>query len=220
VSLVASRPEAHIMETFGEDIFVNGYTILRPTNVEQSFTDVRTYLVNEFSRILHGHSSMTRRRHPPTWPSKNDLDRLVDHSSGYFIYAATVVKFVEDEDSFPDKQLQLIVDLVSLAPTEENPFSTLDQLYCQILSTVPLRHQDKVMQILCLVVDLKLTHSHQLEEVLALHKGEVQLVLRRLHSLIKISPSLKDGGTSVQLSIHHASFVDFLYDPRRSQEFH
>ncbi|KAJ7055045.1 hypothetical protein C8F01DRAFT_469084 [Mycena amicta] len=146
--LIASRPEAHITETIGEDIFADGYTLLCRTNVEQSFTDVRTYLVSEFSRILHGHSSMTRRRHPPTWPSKNDLDKLVDCSSGYFIYAATVVKFVEDEDSFPDKQLQLIINLVSLAPTEENPFSALDQLYRQILSTVPLKHRDKVLQIL------------------------------------------------------------------------
>ncbi|KAJ7055062.1 hypothetical protein C8F01DRAFT_1321607, partial [Mycena amicta] len=212
--LVASRPEAHITEIFGEDIFTN--TLLHRTNIEQSFKDVRTYLVNEFSRILCEHSSM--RGHPPTWPSKNDLDKLVNYSSGYFIYAATVVKFVEDEDSFPDKQLQLIVNLVSLAPIEENPFSILDQLYRQILSTVPLKHREKVMRILCLVVDVKLSHSHQIEEALVLHDGEVQLVLRRLQSLINISPSFEHGGA--RLSFHHASFVDFLYNPRRSQEFH
>ncbi|KAJ7055066.1 hypothetical protein C8F01DRAFT_1321617 [Mycena amicta] len=206
--LVASRPEAHITETFGEDTFTNA--ILHRTNVEQSFKDVRIYLEKEFLRILHEHSSM--RGAPPTWPSKNDLNKLVSRSSGYFIYAATVVKFVEDEDLFPDEQLQLIL---SLTWTDENPFSMLDQLYRQILSTV--KHQNKMMQILCLIFDLDFSYSRQIEEILKLRTGEVGLVLRQLRSLIKITPSLEDG---MRFSMHHASLIDFFRDSRRSQNFH
>ncbi|KAJ7055077.1 hypothetical protein C8F01DRAFT_994830 [Mycena amicta] len=215
--LIASRPEAHIMETFGEDIFTD--TLLCRTNVEQSFEDVRIYLVNEFSRILREHSLM--RGHPPTWPSKNDLDKLVVHSLGYFIYAATVVKFVEDEDSFPDQQLQLIVDLVRRAPTEENPFSTLDQLYRQILSTVPLKYRDKMIQILAIFIGLHISETQQIEEMLNLVSGEVELVLGRLHSLINISPSqVVKNPLSKHLSLHHTSFINFLHDSQRSQDFY
>ncbi|KAJ7070075.1 hypothetical protein C8F01DRAFT_1049244 [Mycena amicta] len=203
--LVASRPEPHIKETFCEDIFT--HVVLLRTNVEQSFEDVRTYLTDQFSRILHDHSSM--KGHSPPWPSEEKLDRLVDHSSGYFIYAATVVRFVEDENSFPEDQLQLII---SLASTEQDPFSSLDQLYRQILFTVPHKHRQKLMDILCLVVDLEVNRSSQIEWLLRLREGEVQLVLRQLHSLINIRVS--------QLTIHHKSLADFLHDSRRSRDFH
>ncbi|KAJ7054996.1 hypothetical protein C8F01DRAFT_1088381 [Mycena amicta] len=113
------------------------------------------------------------RGHPP-WPSDSILNFLVNKSSGYFIYAATVIKFVEDEDSYPVEQLQQILAPVLVPPamTEENPFAILDQLYCQILSTVPLKYVDKMKQILYVMLDLDLSHSTQIEDVLGLRMGE------------------------------------------------
>ena len=34
---------------------------------------------------------------PTTWPSHADISTLVEQSSGQFIYAATVVKFVGED---------------------------------------------------------------------------------------------------------------------------
>ncbi|KAJ7911258.1 hypothetical protein B0H13DRAFT_2482606 [Mycena leptocephala] len=119
--LVTSRPEPHIQETIDRE------TLFASVNIHQSFEDVRTYLRTEFSRIHDEHSTM---RHTPTlWPSSNILEMLVEKSSGYFIYASTVIKFVDDEYSRPSKQLDIVQNLVP--HDSESPFAALDQLYMQ-----------------------------------------------------------------------------------------
>ena len=64
--------------------------------------------------------------HP--WPGEGVIDLLVQRSSGQFIYATTVLKFVGSDFCSPKKQLALV-----LKP-EPTAFSDLDQLYTQILS--------------------------------------------------------------------------------------
>jgi hypothetical protein len=82
-------------------------------------------------------------QHIPTpWPAPEILNKLVHNSSGYLVYAATIIKFVDDEYSWPSKQLDTVVQ--NLIPHDsESPFATLDQLYMQILSRVPVRDGDK-----------------------------------------------------------------------------
>jgi hypothetical protein len=99
--LVASRPEPHIQETFEEAL----RGLADSTNIEQSFEDIRTYLHSEFSRIHSEHSAM--KNLPIPWPAPEIVEKLVQNSSGYFVYAATVIKFVDDEYSRPSKQLFL-----------------------------------------------------------------------------------------------------------------
>ncbi|KAJ7899396.1 hypothetical protein B0H13DRAFT_1482793, partial [Mycena leptocephala] len=88
--LIASRPEPHIHE-----IFTNSLNKLHcPLNVNQSFEDVRKYLLNEFARIHKEHcATMAMVSHP--WPSVEIINNLVHKSSGYFIYASTVIKFID-----------------------------------------------------------------------------------------------------------------------------
>ncbi|KAJ7700460.1 hypothetical protein B0H17DRAFT_867330, partial [Mycena rosella] len=86
--LVASRPEAHISETTSMGSASQAF------NVEQSFEDVRRYLVDEFARIHHRHSRTMKNVLAP-WPSHEELGTLVHKSSGHFIYASTIIKFVD-----------------------------------------------------------------------------------------------------------------------------
>ncbi|KAJ7693966.1 hypothetical protein B0H17DRAFT_932341, partial [Mycena rosella] len=51
--LVASRPESHLRETFSKRLFAGFH---RSLNINQSFQDVRKYLLDEFDRI-HPNSS-------------------------------------------------------------------------------------------------------------------------------------------------------------------
>ncbi|KAJ6580463.1 hypothetical protein DFH09DRAFT_912548 [Mycena vulgaris] len=83
---VASRPEAHIKETFEAEFFQG---VTDSTNIQQSFEEIRTYLCDEFSRIHREHSAM--RNIPTPWPSPQILEMLIDRSSGYFIYVSTVI---------------------------------------------------------------------------------------------------------------------------------
>ncbi|KAJ6465434.1 hypothetical protein C8R45DRAFT_877492, partial [Mycena sanguinolenta] len=84
--LVASRPEPHIRQ-----VFDSSSSHYRPFNVEQPFDDVRKYLHDEFSRIHRDHSTM--QNISPPWPARDVLEELVRKSSGYFIYASTIIKF-------------------------------------------------------------------------------------------------------------------------------
>ncbi|KAK7033725.1 hypothetical protein R3P38DRAFT_3498150 [Favolaschia claudopus] len=90
--LVVSRPESHIL------------TAVPPMSFDQlgirgSFPDIRRYLVDEFERIRTTHEAMLKVIHP--WPGYDLINTLVEKSSGHFIYAATIIRFIEDRDRNP-----------------------------------------------------------------------------------------------------------------------
>ncbi|KAJ6523667.1 hypothetical protein DFH09DRAFT_996805, partial [Mycena vulgaris] len=117
--LIASRPESHIREKF--DSIKGLYDSVR---LNQSFMDVENYLCSEFDRIHREHHE-TMASVPFPWPSREVMERLVDKSSGYFIYVATVIKFIDDRDFRPTQRLAVIVQNL---PTEcgNNPYHALD----------------------------------------------------------------------------------------------
>ncbi|KAJ6598510.1 hypothetical protein B0H10DRAFT_1740836, partial [Mycena sp. CBHHK59/15] len=126
--LVASRPEPHIRKAFEGPCFHGIYAAF---NVQQSFGDVRRYLHDEFDRIYREHSQ-TMATVPHPWPPVEVLETLVDRSSGHFIYAATIIKFIDDEGFRPTERLAATENLTIME--FDSPFAALDQLYIQILS--------------------------------------------------------------------------------------
>ncbi|KAJ7054602.1 hypothetical protein C8F01DRAFT_962104, partial [Mycena amicta] len=86
--LIASRPEAYILDYLREDMLAG---VLQSTDVEKSLRDVETFLTAEFDRIHRTHWTMEDVPRP--WPSASILKHLVEKSSGYFVYAATVIRF-------------------------------------------------------------------------------------------------------------------------------
>ncbi|KAJ7450410.1 hypothetical protein FB451DRAFT_1527543 [Mycena latifolia] len=207
--LIASRPEPHIRERFEELSFDGLY---RSVNIEQAFEDIRIYLREEFSRIHRQHHETVG--HIPTpWPTRDILEDLVDKSSGYFIYATTLIKFIDDRDFCPAQRLAAVVNNL---PTEcGTPFHALDELYSQILRGTPF--QSRLLDILCAIVHgsmLQLS-TKNIEELLGLDPGDVKITLRHLQSLLLV-PQYETH----LISLHHKSFRDFLMDPNRSGKFH
>jgi hypothetical protein len=211
--LIASRPEPHIREIFQGSLF---HKIHHSFDVDQSLEDVRKYLKDEFARIRREHHETMARVSSP-WPSPEVIKYLVDKSSGYFIYASTVIKFVDDRNFRPTEQLEALQDASYL----ESPFSDLDQLYTKILSTVPTRHCHSLLWILRALefFDFQL-YTGGIEQVLELKRGDVQLILRGLHSVLHIPQPEDDNDCWRWISVHHASFQDFLNDQSRSGKFY
>ncbi|KAJ7248311.1 NACHT domain-containing protein [Mycena rebaudengoi] len=211
--LIASRPEPHIREIFQASLF---HQLHHSFNVNQSFEDVRKYLEDEFARIHREHHQTMAGVSSP-WPSPEVIKYLVDKSSGYFIYATTVIKFVDDRNFRPTEQLEALQHISYL----ESPLSALDRLYTQILSAVPTRHCHSLLWILRALefFDFRL-YTAGIEQVLALKPGDVQLILRGLHSILRIPGPKKDNYQDERISVHHASFRDFLNDQSRSGEFY
>ncbi|KAJ7821575.1 hypothetical protein B0H13DRAFT_1660199, partial [Mycena leptocephala] len=207
---IASRPEAHIREAFS-DTALDGFH--RPMNIDQSFDDVRKYVVDQFARIHAAHRT-TMSAVPSPWPSSEIVEALLKTSSGYFIYASTVVKFVDDKRFRPVDCLNIILGVKNSLCA--SPFDTLDQLYLQVLCDVPIDFRPQLLEILLVIVEPTFSFCvWQIEELLGLETGDVHLIMRGLHSVINVPEE-----HNVALTVHHASFTDFLNHLSRSGPFY
>ncbi|KAJ6504077.1 hypothetical protein C8R47DRAFT_968470, partial [Mycena vitilis] len=206
---IASRPEPHIFEIFSNTL----RDISHPLNIQQSFLDVHIYLQDELARVHREHRE-TMAMVPEPWPSPNILEKLTDNSSGYFVYAATVVRFIDDRDFRPTERLDMIMGIRTAAQSEA-PFAALDELYIQILSAVPSSKHAQLLDILAVIAAKFNLSGQHIEQLLELQPGDAQLILRHLHSVLNIPSE-----TGQQITVHHASFLDLLDDPTRSQAFH
>ncbi|KAF8953783.1 hypothetical protein BDZ97DRAFT_1602656, partial [Flammula alnicola] len=91
--LIASRPEQNIQTAFGDRDLA---PLLRQLPLDNSWNpddDIRTFLVDNLGKIRDMHP--LRNIIPLDWPAPCDIDKLVEKSSGQFIYAATVSKYIK-----------------------------------------------------------------------------------------------------------------------------
>jgi hypothetical protein len=130
--LVASRPELEISAAMGDGRIREGLTRLPLDADITSRDDIRRFLQDKFDEIRLTHP--IRSDLPSSWPSSEDIDTLVYKSSGQFIYASTVVKFVSSRRHRPDHRLEIILDLRPKG--KDLPFAELDALYRYVLSSV------------------------------------------------------------------------------------
>jgi hypothetical protein len=211
VFLIASRPEHHIRQAFEKDptlLKISDWVFLEPSD-----GDISLFLKNKFDAVRQSHDMEEAVTGP--WPSDDDMEKLIQRSSGYFIYASTIIKFVSAPDENPRQQLALV-----LFPAP-SPFKELDQLYHYILTTVP--NHARLVRILGHILS---THEPlspaMLSMLLGLDVIEVRLILRKLVSLLKMEPSSPwDSGYShSSIGIIHASFGDFICSPKRGAGFY
>ncbi|KAF7372807.1 NACHT domain-containing protein [Mycena sanguinolenta] len=201
--IIASRPEPHIRHVFDSQSYSERY---RAFNVEQSFHDVRKYFSDEFLRIHREHCTMAKI--PLPWPLPQVLAELVRKSSGHFIYPVTIIKFIDDKNYRPTQRLAMVLGNSS----QGSPFGALDQLYMDILGSAP--RQSELVPILCAIANFHLT-AVEIDRLFEFAEGETRLLLRGLHSVLQV-PSEDNQ----YISTHHASFLDFLNDHSRSNNFY
>ncbi|ESK86790.1 nwd2 [Moniliophthora roreri MCA 2997] len=215
--LLFSRPEPCIREALEAASFGPHMWHLGLGDSLEARRDIETFLRNEFSSIRTNPRNVNV-EFPDIWPAPGVIDKLVDKACGQFIYAATVLKFVNDEYSQPIKQLSIVL---GLSPTLKgnSPFKDLDVLYRQILSSNP--DQCEVMRILHALLwlqafpcDMLPPNPKNIGKLLGLEKGEVSAMLRGMHSVLEV------GGPDTDIWILHLSFLDFLCQKSRSGPYH
>ena len=223
--LVGSRPESHIRDSFDQESL---YTVTRRVVLDETFDpgrDIRVFLQDGFAKIRAKNSILSHVEQP--WPEEGIIDLLVQRSSGQFIYAATVLKFVGADFRSPTKLLALV-----LKP-DPTAFSDLDQLYTQILSIYP--SEVNIVEVLGTIIafdDNYLPHSEVIEDILGMEEGELKLILCGLSSLMKDEDDenkendekgecMNKGVISYVIPhFAHASFRDYLLNSSRSGPFH
>ncbi|KAH9479896.1 hypothetical protein JR316_0008492 [Psilocybe cubensis] len=223
--LLASRPEVAISSAFSlkgpEEL-----TIVALDDDYQSREDIEYFLVDSFCKIKSQHC---RRAHiPEGWPSPSQITTLVERSSGQFIYASTVVKYVESSRHRPTHRLEIVL---GVRPTMagDNPFAELDALYRHILMGV--EEVDLILKILAFVTFCPPGFYDEVsvsfvEAFLSLETGDAQVLLHNLASLVSLDDWVGVRGPLGQISrapwirILHASLKDYLVDKSRSRDLY
>ena len=217
--LIGSRPESIIRDSFDQESL---YTVTRRVVLDETFDpgrDIQVFLQDGFAKICVTNPILSHVEQP--WPEEGIIDLLVQRSSGQFIYAATVLKFVGAEFRSPTNQLALV-----LRP-DPTAFSDLDQLYTQILSAYP-----SAVNIVKVLGIISVSHGdlqEVMEDIFGMEEGELKLVLRGLSSLIKdendgnvecLNKGVNALWSYVIPHFAHASFGDYLFDSSRSGPFY
>jgi len=211
---IASRPERHLTHCFSTGSLPEFHTTLALDDTYKADNDIRLFLADNFMQIKDTHPM--RRYLDHSWPSVDVLDGLVRKSSGQFIYASTVVKYVSSIRHQPTDRLNVILGIRPPRHAREMPFGELDALYTHIFSSVEERETVR------LLIGFRLLSSSRafqmdaeaLEHFFLLNPGDLELLFGDLCSVISISNVLPP------IHILHASLGDFLLDTARSKELY
>jgi hypothetical protein len=206
IFLFVSRPEQQISLAFSTGILPSITTHINLNEFYDDDNDIRQYLIHRFQEIKSTHRLLAYI--PPQWPLPDVLNQLVKHSSGQFIYAFTVMGFVNSIHHNPVDRLNILI--------KDSPFAGLDALYRYILA-VAVEEIEPVLEILSFIFFCSPNievhwRSPQIEEFLSLQPGDVELYLRHLNPLVNIGPDQ-------QIQVAHASLLEFFKDPTRSKKF-
>ncbi|KAJ3535448.1 hypothetical protein NMY22_g6485 [Coprinellus aureogranulatus] len=205
--LVVSRPERVIQEFFA----TQANHITRQLHLDKDYnadSDIALFLRAKLSRIRHRYGL------PASWANDGVVEKLVNDASGQFVYADTVIRFLESADAGLQVRLDCVLGLDARRDVLR-PFAKLDALYTHIIHQSPdpilaaewIRHIGDD-----LTDDSAFFLRHSLEEEV----GQSYRLLENLSSLLYTPPADDLEG---QYELYHKSLIDFLQDSKRSVAF-
>ncbi|KAF5312522.1 hypothetical protein D9619_003563 [Psilocybe cf. subviscida] len=126
--LVASRAEPQIAMAFKQ--LASPVQSIFLDDQYSPEKDIRIFVTGEFDKIKKSHN--LAHTLGDSWPSVDDTEAIVRKSSGQFIYAATVMRFLSNSSASPMLSLERVKGIVRV--TKNPPISQLDAIYSYILS--------------------------------------------------------------------------------------
>ena len=181
---------------------------LEPNTVDR---DVATYFHARFSELVAVRTDLGLGE---GWPGEQDITILVCRSSGLFIHAETTFRFISLKDRNPRTQLLLIIN--SPDTWVNKALLRVDTLYSQILHVGyndidvnrGLGEFRTVVGSIVLLFDPMSVDDLAL--LLNLDPMDVSTSINPLHSLLVVPDQTSDF-----VRIMHASFPDYITDPKR-----
>ncbi|KAL0958686.1 hypothetical protein HGRIS_014017 [Hohenbuehelia grisea] len=209
---IASRPERDIRAHFESERSLDDQRrILRLHEVEDEIVqrDISLFLRSRLTdiRVSKGISR--------AWPTDREVEKLADLSGALFIYASTVVKFIQDENP-----VQRLRSVLQSFPDAETPLSSnLDQMYTLVLSDAmnpDIRMKEEISttrRILAVILAAREPLSlATMSALLGISDSTIRSGLERIHAVVHV-PALNTDGA---ISIYHKSFADYLVSPERA----
>jgi hypothetical protein len=219
---ITGRPEIRIHSGFRLKSLQPHTEVFKLHEVEPSSVDndIKLYLEAQFSEIADNRSDCS---FGEGWPGSDNINVLCKKAAGFFIYAATVIKFLTSLHHSPDERLTLIVSPPH-ATSHEGSLG-IDILYTQVLEhafhDVESSNESLYSEFKSVIGAVVLVF-HPLSiitfsDLLKIHVTpfRVSNSLHTLHSLLHIPEDREDP-----VRIIHKSFPDFLTDQSRCTNPH
>ena len=205
---VTSRPELPIRLGF-KQMSDGSYQdlILHEVPKQTIEHDIAVFLEHELEEIR------TQRSLSLGWPSKDQIQSLVEMAIPLFIFAATVCRYIRGKGGYPKERLDIVLQY------QTTKASKLDKTYLPILNQLfdDENEEDKekwaseFRKIVGSIVVLESPLSIiSLAHLLGIPKDNISCRLDSLHSVLSI-PNSED----VPVRLLHLSFREFLIDPQK-----
>jgi hypothetical protein len=217
--LITSRVENSIRSMFDE---ITGGTpeqmTLRLHEIDRCV--VRGDLDRYFRHHLRRIALRDRNRCADDWPGDSAFEKLLDRTGVLFVYAATVVRFLDNPDFAPRMLLQRVLDASN--PSAPATYQTLDALYTHVLATAASSNgavgdlrdllAERIRHIIGTIVCLQQPlSSNELVALMDLDDYETRHALGKLGAVLIFE-------NDEPVRIFHPSFPDFLANPTRCQD--
>ncbi|KAJ3569803.1 hypothetical protein NP233_g4813 [Leucocoprinus birnbaumii] len=229
-----SRPEAHIKATF-ENPDINKFTSFAFLPISCGIdAEIEVYLKGAFENLVRRHNLHVSR----PWPSTAQLKTLVEAASGLFVYAATLLRFIEQFTLDPNEPLNEVLELISKSsrnvkagpPAGATAFYELDMFYKHVIGRIPKDALPSTLRFLAGFLLSPFGSAWQvvlLSNLLRLSKVKFWSICHILQPVLYCRmESHDDSQTSSGMTedngvlfMYHKSFYDFPDDPARSGDF-
>ncbi|KAJ3536258.1 hypothetical protein NMY22_g6111 [Coprinellus aureogranulatus] len=202
--VIVSRQEPAIRDFFSN----TANQVTREVFLDSKYdpdSDIDLFLRAKFADIRR------RYRLSPSWPGEWVFSVLRRKSSGQFIYANTVVRFLETAKGHPQARLDnLLGSKWGVLSVNAKVLSPLDALYTHILNSSP--EPELSVRWLGAIYGLGDRPALFVRQLLQEYEGQAEYLLEWLASLVHIPP-LEDDRSP--FSFHHKSLLDYLGNEER-----
>jgi hypothetical protein len=211
--IVTSRPDTPINLGFNAvPAIVHKQLVLDDLSTDTVNTDIGVFFNHNFDEIRTKQGAL-----PADWPGEETVNILVQRANALFIYAATVCRFLMEDEMVVEERLTIVLQHDG---TYQASMSPIDEIYVKILqraipSDCKQDVKEKFQRLFDSIVKPVVTLLQPLPAVsigclMDAKEENVTGALRNLRSVLHIST---DQGSTIRTL--HPSFRDFLIDARR-----
>ncbi|KAJ3567306.1 hypothetical protein NP233_g6450 [Leucocoprinus birnbaumii] len=208
---ITSRPEDPIIRTMNSPSIASIVSHIELPVSRKIDHEILVYLTDEFTKIRESHGL------PDSWPSEATLALLVERGAGLWIYVSTIIRFINDENSFgPEDQLRIVLEFVENVSNkvgQDNPLAEMDFFYTLIMQRIPLNIRTTVRKIL--LINSLDYHVLGIVNTLGLSTEQFRRSCASIKSVMELRGSSPDN---MDFYFYHTSFNDFITSPSRSGE--
>ncbi|KAG9519327.1 WD40 repeat-like protein, partial [Aureobasidium melanogenum] len=174
--------------------------------------DIRAFFESNFEKVRSKHGAL-----PTAWPGDLTVDLLVQRAGALFIYAATVCRFLMEDERLSKERLSVVL---RRDRAYQKPLSAIDDMYMKVLQrAIPDNCDEDVRKKLNWLVDKVIKPIvilfqplpvNSLADLVRIEKEDVVGALRDMRSVLHVPA---DQNSIVRLL--HPSFREFLLDADR-----